>query len=138
MRNRYPPYRSMARSASEASTAPCWRVSPDKMTRPSFAFTKLKSSCICFPPICPASSTITTEPGNHPPPREKFRNGLGIVKALFQIQNLLALRRDDVRNVTGGVPVPISRNVWLLPVPAPPQNSATKSREPRINSAAAR
>jgi hypothetical protein len=28
-------------------------------------------------------------------PRQKFRNGLGIVKTLFQIQRLLALRCDD-------------------------------------------
>jgi hypothetical protein len=36
----------MARSASEASTAPCWRVSPERITRLSLAFRARLNSCV--------------------------------------------------------------------------------------------
>jgi hypothetical protein len=52
----------MASSASDASTAPCWRVSPDKITRALRSRASRSNSDICRPPICPASSTTTTAP----------------------------------------------------------------------------
>ena len=52
----------MASSASEASTAPCWRASPDRITPAFCSRASLRSASICRPPIWPASST-TTAPG---------------------------------------------------------------------------
>ncbi len=95
-------YFSIARNASDASTAPCWRVSPERITRPWLACAKLKSWCICRPPICPASSTNTTPPRERIPRAKNRTDSLRTTKAvLFQVHDLLPLRGDDCDRATG-------------------------------------
>ena len=129
---------SMARSASEAATAPCCRVSPDRINRPRLARTTRTNSPSCLAPIWPASSTITTASAAICFSSKK--------RASVSARSPSACKsctccRCGAKTVTGRPaatrPRSTSFSAKLFPVPAPPRRSVMKSRLRKIFSTAA-
>jgi hypothetical protein len=122
-----PACRSMASSASEASTAPCCRVSPERISRafrsrPAHEFQHLPSANLARLVHDNDRAVRQVHPWS-----ENWRPSRVTESRLLHVHDLLTLRgeNDDAPARMPKLPTS-SRRTKLLPVPAPPRKTETR------------